>query len=162
MALRTLDAALLAASSPPLGRPIRIWTVRGSPNSWMLASPMFSPSTVERTSSIEAGWAKVTRICWPPRKSTPRFSPRTATRLIEARVTMIDRTRAMLRQRMKSMLVLSGMSFRRRIGQSSNMEFARPRLAGPEGDEHSGDVDGGEDGRDDADPQHDRETADRT
>src|SRR5688572_11460939 len=126
----------------------------------MLPSPTLSEPTSLRSCSTLTCLAKVTRIICPPTKSTPRFSPFTATSDRLATVASIDRISARLRHRMKSMFVLSGTSFRSFIFQASDMQFARPLAAHPEGDEHSREVHGREDRSDDADHQDDGEPAD--
>ena len=119
-------------------------------------------STRPRSCSTSTGWAKVARTTWPPTKSTPRLRPATPTSARLATVAMIDRTSARLRQRMKSMLVLSGTSFSSFIGPVPQMLSTRGPLAlDPERDQHPGEVDRGEHRGDDADHQHDREAADR-
>jgi hypothetical protein len=57
----------------------------------------------------------VVRITWPPTKSTPKLRPLTAISEIEAISSRLEIAMAMVRQRRKSMLVLSGTSFSRRI-----------------------------------------------
>src|SRR5215204_4368018 len=103
----------------------------------MLASPTLIDPTSARRRSTSTCLEKVTRIIWPPTKSTPRFS-----------------------QRMKSMFVLSGTSFRSFIA-ASDVKHAGPLASHPQGDEHPREIDGREDRGDDADHKHDREAADR-
>src|SRR5438132_11515790 len=74
---------------------------------------------------------------------------------------MIERISARLRQRMKSMFVWSGTSFRSFIAPTSNVQFARAGAADPQRYQHAGEIDGGEHRGDDADEQHDGEAAHR-
>src|SRR5215211_5400950 len=126
----------------------------------MLASPTLIDPTSARRRSTSTCLEKVTRIIWPPTKSTPRFSPRTATSDRLATVRTTDSRRPTFRQRMKSMFVLSGTSFRSFIA-ASDVKHAGPLASHPQGDEHPREIDGREDRGDDADHKHDREAADR-
>ena len=106
---------------------MRIDTVRGFPNSWIVASPSPNPPTLLRMRPRSAGCPVVTRTIWPPMKSTPRLSPRVATSAIDAIVSSTDSSSARLRHRMKSMLVLSGTSLRRRMALSRHIRSSRGR-----------------------------------
>src|SRR5688572_21012616 len=125
----------------------------------MLASPRFSPPTRSRSCPTSTGCEKVTRIIWPPRKSTPRFKPLKPTSNRLATVSNSDSMSPTLRQRMKSMFVLSGTSFRSFIS-ASDMQHARTLPPHPKGDEHPREVHGREDRSDDADHQHHGKPAD--
>src|SRR5687767_6233042 len=164
MTARTRDAAALAAASPPSGFGKRIWYVRGPPDSWMEDSPSSSRSTRARSCSTSIGWAKVTRIICPPTKSTPRFNPRTPTMARLAMVAISDRTSARLRHRMKSMLVLSGTSFKSFMSSDPPLDVERlwPGAPNPQNDQHPGEIDRRVDRCDDADQKHDGEAADRS
>src|SRR5690554_788187 len=102
------------------------------------------------------------RIICPPTKSTPRLSPLVATSAIEAIIsrTLIENTGT--RQRRNLMFVLSGMSLMSFMAGSLQHEFRRALLAKPARDPQARHRDRGEHRGDDADDQHDRETADRT
>jgi hypothetical protein len=77
------------------------------------ADPQLPTSLRSRSTVI--GCSKLTRIICPPTKSTPKLSPRNATRAMLATTSKVDSSAATLRQRMKSMLVLSGTSLRSRM-----------------------------------------------
>src|SRR5262249_14617970 len=103
------------------------------------------------------------RIICPPTKSTPKFNP-----WVKISTTLATISNALNMvvghcQRRKLMLVLSGISFSRRIlAASSNVESCRPRPAQPERHPHAGEVDGGEYRGGHDDHQHDGKALDRT
>jgi hypothetical protein len=129
---RTWVATRFAAASSPSGSGMRMITSgravapgSAAPRlSWIVASPWPRPLIWSRRSSSGGASLKATRIDWPPMKSTPRFSPRTATSAIDAITSSVEMARATFRHFMNWMFVLSGTSFSRRIRRTdqSNRE----------------------------------------
>src|ERR1700686_444357 len=124
-------------------------------------SPRPRPSTLPRMApmSAVASWL-CTSITVPPLKSMPALTPIVKK---SANDTTIRTSEIGVRMRahfMKGRLVLSGI---RRNGMAESLERhdLRPCVVHPGRNDQAGDQIGGEKGRDDADGEGDRESADR-
>jgi len=83
-----MPSASFGLSSAPSGSFMRTETSLGLPKVWITGSPKPSESTLSRSlpTGAVALCSNVTRIIWPPTKSTPRLRPCVNSSTIDAAI----------------------------------------------------------------------------